>query len=483
LESYVIYGPPGTGKSTEIVRRLKEYIKKGEYPARKIGMCSYTKAAAETLAKKADIKSKFIGTIHSLAFSAAGCIVEQIIDNKKFKDFQDKTGIVFSAVSSDGEDVELCDGDMYMRLYNYAKTQLIDDVISVYGRKESPGTRAGFQYFVNAYEAWKRETGYIDFDDMLQLAMHSDVPDVDVLFIDEAQDLSPLQWALVTYWASSIEHVHVAGDDDQAIYVWAGADPTGMFKFEKNTGAKRCILDQSFRVPGKVHTKAMTMIKSVSDRVEKEYKPRLEAGVILYYSCIEEVYDIVHGDDILVLYRNHNLRRDVEDLLFNTGVPYLLENGGSGACQNKTWRLLKLFIRLQTSDMDEVVLSKSENKLLLKGLMHPYSKQVEKFDMSVFKRNWEEVLDMSYMEKCYYKSLEKISPSFDITPTVRLGTIHGAKGKEADRVILFNGMGDQAAEGYYSGDTDSENRVFYVGITRAKERLDIVMCDNGFPGL
>ena len=49
-------------------------------------------------------------------------------------------------------------------------------------------------------------------------------PKYDVVFIDEAQDLSPIQWKMVDILRKNSKYVILAGDDDQAIYGWAGAD-------------------------------------------------------------------------------------------------------------------------------------------------------------------------------------------------------------------------------------------------------------------
>ena len=56
----------------------------------------------------------------------------------------------------------------------------------------------------------------------------------------------------------------------------------------------------------------------------------------------------------------------------------------------------------------------------------------------------------------------------------KISTIHSAKGAEADRVILMNGMGART----YEAVDDHEFRVWYVALTRARHKLDIVEADN-----
>ena len=60
------------------------------------------------------------------------------------------------------------------------------------------------------------------------------------------------------------------------------------------------------------------------------------------------------------------------------------------------------------------------------------------------------------------------------TPRIRLSTIHGAKGGEADNVVLFTDMANRTYKDMQKY-TDNERRVFYVGVSRAKSNLNIVI--------
>lgn len=122
----------------------------------------------------------------------------------------------------------LFDGDYYLSMQYKAVAQCKDDI----DKLNMPGSFAEYEYFTEAYSIWKNANGYVDYNDMLQLAIQQESLDVDVIFIDEAQDLSKLQWNLIEHWASRIPNIIIAGDDDQAIYEWAGACPQGMSNFE-----------------------------------------------------------------------------------------------------------------------------------------------------------------------------------------------------------------------------------------------------------
>ncbi len=73
--------------------------------------------------------------------------------------------------------------------------------------------------------------------------------------------------------------MYVAGDDDQAIYRWAGADVDKFIKLE----GKSTVLDQSYRVPITVHELANKLNLRIKDRIKKEFKPRTETGEIRWY--------------------------------------------------------------------------------------------------------------------------------------------------------------------------------------------------------
>lgn len=494
---HVIYGPPGTGKSTEIIRRVNTYIEKG-VPTNRIGLSSYTKVASEELGKKATFKSRYIGTLHSLAFKMAGCIYAQTVNYLKLKDFEKMVGIEFTGGNPDDAETELSDGDYYLSIYSLCQAKMTTDYRSVYTASGSPGSWDAFNFFVEAYNAWKNSQGYVDFNDMLKMALTAPPVPVDVLFIDEAQDLSRLQWSLINYWCESVKDVHIAGDDDQAIYGWAGAVPTGMFDFEKKHDAERLILDQSYRIPKAVHIKANEIIENVSSRVDKPYKPRDFQGGVYRYSEIDHIDDIDDFDaaycetfyeDTLILYRNHSMRRSAEEFLQKKGIPYITDNGKPGLCQGWYWKLVTLFIKIQNSDLDTCTLKPAQESLLKQGLHAAFKQELERGNAkNVFNRHWSEALHIKYDVESYFKRLEMemelgCANLTEIKPRIHLSSIHGAKGREADRVILFNGMGQKSAERFYGGDTDSEARVFYVGVTRAKKRLDIVMAENSLSWL
>ena len=80
-------------------------------------------------------------------------------------------------------------------------------------------------FFSKALANFKREKKLLDFTDMLDLFIEQkNVPHLDIIFVDEAQDLSPLQWKMFFYIEENCKRSYIAGDDDQTIYTFQGAD-------------------------------------------------------------------------------------------------------------------------------------------------------------------------------------------------------------------------------------------------------------------
>ena len=101
-------------------------------------------------------------------------------------------------------------------------------------------------------------------------------PKLEVVFIDEAQDLSPFQWEMVRILEQNCKTIYVAGDDDQAIFRYAGADVDYFIGLEGDV----TVLNQSFRIPSLHHRLSQSVISTVVGRRKKEFFPRAEEGTV-----------------------------------------------------------------------------------------------------------------------------------------------------------------------------------------------------------
>jgi superfamily I DNA/RNA helicase len=124
-----------------------------------------------------------------------------------------------------------------------------------------------------------------DFNDMIKMLTNQPekIPEFDVIFIDEAQDLSPLQWKLYDVLKTKTKDMYLAGDDDQAIFAWAGADVKRFIQ----EPAKEKTLIYSKRISKAVQEQSKVAIDNITGiRKHKVYHPRNYKG-----KC-EEIYNL-----------------------------------------------------------------------------------------------------------------------------------------------------------------------------------------------
>lgn len=483
MKAFAIYGPPGTGKSTEVIRRYRDLLDLGVSESR-IGLVSFTKAAATELGQRIGTNSRNIATIHSYCYRIVNATRNQVVGWSHLKEFEKVVGIDISGANPD-ETEELSEGDYYLALEGLARAKM-QTYEETYDNSDQPGERPRFLYFAQTYNNWKNAYGYLDFADMLKYALDCDPPPLDFLFVDEAQDLSPLQWAVIDHWSAAIGEITIAGDDDQAIYVWGGADPDGMSDFERRYSADRVVLGQSYRIPAAVHDLAQSVIARVHSRVDKQYRPRDEQGNIqLMFDTNKLRFE--HGQDTLVLYRNHMFRKEAEEILIRYAVPYVCDSGKPGVLQGGVMGAIRTFRKMRDNidHLGLVALNDKEMRILKRWLSPMTQVRLDRDDFDyVMSRTWKEHLRVQGPWASYLSRVEQ-KYGFDVVPTIHLSTIHGSKGREADRVVLINGVTNRISENMSSSRDlyDAEMRTFYVGVTRARHTLDIIEADNALSQL
>ena len=171
----------------------------------------------------------------------------------------------------------------------------------------------------NELKRYKKEYNLIDFNDMILNFIKSDLsPKFDVIFIDEAQDLSLMQWDMTKSIWNKTEDSFIAGDDDQAIFKWAGAEVDSFIALQDQM--INLPLIQSHRVPIKVHQLAMGIINKIKHRINKTWQPKTNEGSLHRHFEIDSI-DMSSGE-WLVLARTKYMLRDIEDVLYRKGLYY-----------------------------------------------------------------------------------------------------------------------------------------------------------------
>jgi DNA helicase-2/ATP-dependent DNA helicase PcrA len=340
-----------------------------------------------------------------------------------------------------------------------------------------------------ALAEYKARHGLLDYTDMLtEFVRRKPRVDIDTLIGDEAQDFSALQWQVFGVLASRARRVCVAGDDDQAIFVWAGADVDHLIDMR---GDAR-VLGQSWRCPPAIQGLSSSIISGVRHRRDKAWRAREgEAGGVSYAATFAHA-DVddgwAEGDkgDVYLL------RREIEPVLRARGVVFETSTGKSsldlGAlAAAETWTRLGRNEAVTVKDargMYEFLSANTGYKRGNKKLPHLGDDEDGEVTASELVQfgglrmslavPWHEALERVAAEDVSYMRLaRKRGERLRGRPRVRISTIHSAKGGEAQHVVLLKEIATRTHR-EIERRPDDERRVWYVGVTRAKSKLTIV---------
>jgi DNA helicase-2/ATP-dependent DNA helicase PcrA len=299
-------------------------------------------------------------------------------------------------------------------------------------------------------------------------------PKYDIVFIDEAQDLSPVQWKMVDIIRENSKYVILAGDDDQAIYGWACAD---VKKFQDEPAKKDIILPQSYRVPKQIQRLANKILDRIPDerRIKKNWRAREEEGFVDYITSIEDAP--LYKGDWLILARTNDRLHKIKPILKDMGIYFQLKDRKS--YKVSLFRSIVNYTRW--ADQKEK-LSLIEIKDIFECV--PYNdfkgKEERLYDLKEFgfsnTDRWFDIFTIDPEECLYIREMLRYTEDLSKDARVKLSTIHSAKGGEATNVLLIldNTKTIREATDKSFEKADEENRVWYVGITRTKQNLYIM---------
>ena len=482
----IVLGPPGTGKTHTLLEKVDDYLKTTN-PDR-IGYFAFTRKAANEAKERAMKKFNFseddlphFRTLHSLAFRTLGIKKDQVMQKRHYEDLGRKENLFLDYNDYDEEETGLFTTKSdYLRIINLAKLRNIS-IDRQYNMKEhNQDVEYGtLIHLANELERYKKEYNLIDYNDMILKFIQKDMsPNFDVVFIDEAQDLSLMQWSMVkNIWEKTVDS-YIAGDDDQAIFRWAGADVDSFIAQE----GKPLHLKEPKRVPKKIHELANDIIGRVNNRIDKSWNPKKHEGRLTPYDNFEDV-DMSSGK-WLVLTRTRSMLDPLEDTIRDKGFYYenrfkkLYEKDIQEAALN--WEHLVGGQMLGYKDIEKISKYISKNKWdkdKLKSMVKNgvYSlEQLQKDHGLKTKETWFDAFDQAGQKRInYIRRMKRNGETLNKEPRIKLSTIHSAKGGEEDNVVLLTDLTYNTKKSY-DKNQDDETRLFYVGATRTREHLHII---------
>lgn len=541
-----VYGPPGTGKTEYLSQTAKKLVE--EVGSDGLAIVSFSNTAAREIASRGiGIPKRSVGTLHSMAYRSVGTDLKVALDPKIIKDWNSQVKSEWKVTADSRRSANNETGDT--QRFGGAKSgdELIAALDKARAQMEPPEDYPpALAAFAKAWEGWKKSSGALDYTDMIAGALErardgeSAPGSPDILIVDEAQDNTLLETELVLAWGKQARQAIIALDDDQAIMQWRGGDPARLIHLGEADGydVDRRILGQSWRIPGAVHRIAERWVRRISERQEKEYRPRVDSDgspvegtaykVDLNYSSPELVgrieKDLAEGHSVMVITTCAYMLSPLMEHLRREGIPY----GNRFRPTDRAWN------PLGAVDPDAVGMSTAERiyRYMILDEEVPGSRQwtaediqawlpLIKADGAGLRRGakaaagrlpegtvpWESVAGLfvseQQLDRAVLPDLEWLaghvlpskvgSTSYPIQvarrrgaealagpPQVTIGTIHSVKGGAADIVYVAP---DVSAAGMSHAQTpggrDELIRLFYVAMTRARMGLRVLSPHSG----
>lgn len=486
----VFYGPPGTGKTTSLLRVVEQEGSRTD--PHKIGFVSFTKKAVREARERAQDKFNlteddlpYFRTLHSIAYRACSVRDENMLKQMNYLEFgrligadvQNKINPEENALGQtrDGDQMLFTDGLSRCRLQPLHATW--GEQFNSTGQVTWPRQKQ----FSAAWREYKSDRDLWDYTDLLERFKTGKVPKLDVLIVDECQDLSTIQWHVVAELAKHAQRVYLAGDDDQGIYFWAGANVQEFI----HIGGKHHVLNHSYRLPRLVHRFSTRILRRIVERHEKPFSARDEDGVL---SFDNELSDVRLADgEWLLLARNNYLLRELEDQMIHQGYHYTSKRYDPENDQYvwavRAWEGLRNGKKISKTRVETIYRLLSSGIGVKRGFKNLTAMNPNyTYDMQTLRDNWglltnaiwHQALDRMPIDKRQYllRLLER-GEKLNQPPRIKLSTIHGAKGGEADNVLLLSDVSYRCWENQQNR-PDDEHRTFYVGATRARRMLSVV---------
>ena len=350
----------GSGKTRVLTMRIAYLIEKLSVAPYHILAITFTNKAAKEM--KSRINEMLldsgsgctISTIHSLCMRILSQEIEALNYPKNFTvvDAEDQRQILKEAYKEFGLEKKEYPYGVVLDYIANNKYEHIDPKMAkklTYGDQRQIAKANVYEYYVDRLNKMYG----LDFDDLILFTtrLFDENPIIlekwskkyHYIHVDEFQDIDKEQYRLIKQLASFHKNIYVVGDPDQTIYTWRGADVNIIVNFDKDfPDTKTIILNQNYRSTNNILSGANSVIKNNKARVEKElFSKNGDGSKIIHKTCNSELFEAnyvvnqivkLHSDgnnysDMAVLYRSNYLSREIEKVLIENRVPYIIYGG------------------------------------------------------------------------------------------------------------------------------------------------------------
>lgn len=343
---------PGSGKTTVLVTRLGYMLCCCGIAPDQILTMTYTRAATREMKQRF---SRLFGDDcpQIPQFRTINGVSSKIIS---FYTQDHGKGQAFPLIEDEGALARLV-SDLYRELSGEYATQSVTKGLRRYivyaknmmlNQEEISQLDTGFERFPELYSRYNqtlRRQRWMDYDDQDDQMVYAKTileryPHVLAHFqeafpyicVDESQDTSRIQHAIINLLARKSGNIFLVGDEDQSIYGFRAAYPDALMQFERTyPGARVLLMEENYRSTPEILRTADAFIRRNHDRRPKTIRPTRASGAGVHLVRAADraaqyawlIHAAAHSDgQIAVLYRNNDSVLPLIDLLDRRRIPY-----------------------------------------------------------------------------------------------------------------------------------------------------------------
>lgn len=499
----LLLGPPGCGKTHRLIEEIRKELQKGTSPDRII-VVSFTRKAIEEMITRActafDLTVKdlpYFKTLHALGMRLVGFRATDVMTQSDWRDFGKGLGVDIVGSSNNAANdgliiAQSVGGDKYVNLIERSIMRCIPLEKEFAEAADWSLSWPMLRKVEQELQIYKSASGKVSFVDMISQFVETmdQGPRAELLIVDEAQDLTPLQWQMVDILARNSKRVIIAGDDDQCIHRWAGVDVKLFMQCTKNIE----VLNQSFRLPAPVHELSVGISGRIRNRLSKEFFPAEHEGSV---SRVMGPWNLdLSSGKWMILARTNSYVQDWAKKLRADGYLFQLYGRNSVAPELssaiQSWRSLqhgdglsvgqiKKMYELIPKIGDAAGVRRASGKLieaLSADQLYDYDALASQAGLTASREaDALRVFNVGNDESAYIRAIERRGEDIAAVPRLKVSTIHASKGGEEDNVALDLSSTKACLSTAFP---DDEHRTFYVGSSRARHNLHLIHTDKAY---